>query len=368
MRSRLPYFNKRKRTECIDCKLECIEGKKNGDCIEEILKTEVKTIYDKIKKVKNPNFQAGPKEDIKISIPDAPHLFHVNTYAFNSNGTVVARIGDAGYNRHFFTGSSMNNGMLSTLDLLTKCGQVRDIRMNPRNRYRETSRYPKFVRESPDVEPDECKADEQVNAYNETQKDLQTLIPKEFESGNHGLDRISRVDGFPISLNCNLVKFFDYFVRYNEFINWLDDQSEDDQIKIGMQEKLVEFKHIFYPDFCQMLKEQGRKNITHTKQIINFLLQQNPKDLRQYFCGADGPSNFPFLLNVQVITRKHPKTRRIQTKKGGKNLATAGTTPNPPIIRKWDFKNYTQLIEYVVKLKNKTLDRLIKMAEDKMKK
>jgi len=34
----------------------------------------------------------------------------------------------------------------------------------------------------------------------------------------------------------------------------------------------------------------------------------------------------------------------------------------------WDFKNYKELIEYVVKLKNKTSDRIIKMAEEKMKK
>jgi len=304
MRSRLPYFNKRKRTECIDCKLECIEGKKNGDCIEEILKTEVKTIYDKIKEVKNTNLQADLKEDIKISIPDAPHLFHVNTYAFNSNGTVVARIGDAGYNRHFFTGSSMNTGMLSTLDLLTKCGQVRDIRMNPRRCFRD---------KSPDVEPNECKADEQVNAYNKTQRDIQTLIPKEFEYKISNEDRISRVRGGPISLNCNLVKFFDYFVRYNDLINRLDKQSE---VPIKMQKQLVEFKNIFYPDFCQMLKEQGQKNIAYTKQIINFLLNQDPQDLRMKYCDVDDKG---------TINWEH------------------------------NFKNYDDLITYVDNLKKKTL-------------
>jgi len=44
------------------------------------------------------------------------------------------------------------------------------------------------------------------------------------------------------------------------------------------QKKLFEFKRTFYPDFCQMLKEQGRKNIKHTQQIINFLLKQNPRN------------------------------------------------------------------------------------------
>jgi len=252
----------------------------------------------------------------------------------------------------------MNTGMLSTLDLLTKCGKVRDIRTN--------ATIEIFVDESPDIEPKNCKAQNQVKAYNETQKELQTLIPKEFEfnsgyrrpnNSRFGSDALSPVTGDPISLNCNLVKFFDYFVRYNEFINWFDKQSENDQIKIEMQEKLVEFKHIFYPDFCQMLKEQGRKNITHTKQIINFLLQQNPKDLRQYFCGADGPSNFPFLLNVQVKIQTNRKTRMRRTKKK-RNLATALTTPITPIIMNWDFKNYKELIEYVVKLKNETLDRI----------
>ncbi len=375
--SRFRFFNKRTESkkkeegmDCMECNLNIIEDEKNEDCIEKIIETEVKDIYDKIrtnqeKKMKNSSLMlpaglAKEAKDIKIGIPGVPHLFHVNTYAFTSNGTVVARIGDSGYNRHFFTGSSMNTGMLSTLDLLTKCGKVRDIRTNATIKIN--------VKESPDIEPKDCKAQNQVKAYNETQKKLQTLIPKEFEfnsgyrrpnNSRFGPDALSPVTGDPISLNCNLVKFFDYFVRYNEFINWFDDQSKDDQIKIGMQEKLVEFKHIFYPDFCQMLKEQGRKNITHTKQIITSLLQQTPKDLRQYFCGADKPSNFPFLLNVQVIRRKNPKTMRIQTKKGKeKNLATAGTTPNLPIIRRWDFNNYKKLIEYVVKLKNKTLDRI----------
>jgi len=325
-----PYFNKRKRTECIDCKLECIEGKKNGDCIEEILKTEVKTIYDKIKEVKNPNLQTDHNEDIKISIPDAPHLFHVNTYAFNSNGTVVARIGDSGYNRHFFTGSSMNTGMLSTLDLLTKCGQVRDIRMNPRGNPRN---------KSPDVEPNECKADEQVNAYNKTQRDIQTLIPKEFESGNQGNDRISRISGAPISLNCNLVKFFDYFVRYHDLIKHPDEHSE------VLIKQLVEFKNIFYPDFCQMLKEQGQKNIAHTKQIINFLLQQDPAVLRQKYCNA-GWSDETFTTKEKVtyiIPAKKKKKYR-----NGKLI---------PVPNDWEnnFTNYDDLITYVDNLKNKTL-------------
>jgi hypothetical protein len=72
-------------------------------------------------------------------------------------------------------------------------------------------------------------------------------------------------------------------------------------------------------------------------------------------------------LNDQVITQTNKRTGEKRTKKI-KKLATAGTTPNPPIIMNWDFKNYKELIEYVVKLKNKTSDRIIKMAEEKMKK
>ena len=129
------------------------------------------------------------KDDVSVS-GSPPYLYRVNTYAFLYNETtVVARIGDSGYNRHFFTGSSLNTGMLSTLDLLTKCGSVRGTAQGHSEGYKgdrlEDNKWGAINQikrgETQDVDPRHCDMELQVDNYNESQKTLHTLIPKEID-------------------------------------------------------------------------------------------------------------------------------------------------------------------------------------------
>ena len=199
----------------------------------------------------------------------------MNTYAFLYNETtVVARIGDSGYNRHFFTGSSLNTGMLSTLDLLTKCGSVRGTAQGHSEGYEgdrtEDNKWGAINQikrgETQDVDPRHCDMELQVDNYNESQKTLQTLIPKEidFLLRDEKLSP-SRVKSQELHLNCNLVLFLKYFREYRKFI---ESQNQPEFLKTnGLVTWLNEFTDTYYPDLLQMIKEQSNQN--YTKQIIN---------------------------------------------------------------------------------------------------
>ena len=109
----------------------------------------------------------------------------------------------------------------------------------------------------------------QVDTYNESQKALQTLIPKEmdFLLRDNALSP-SRVESRELHLNCNLVLFLKYFREYKKFI---DTQNQPEFFKTnGFVTTLNEFTDKYYPDFLQMINEQSNQN--YTKQIINSLL------------------------------------------------------------------------------------------------
>ena len=93
----------------------------------------------------------------------------------------------------------------------------------------------------------------------------------------------------------------------------------------------MEFKNTFYPDFCQMLKEQGRKNLTHTRQIINSLLYQNPKMVREKYCPTR-------------LRRIHPLDDAVD-------------------VVMWDFTNYDELIKFILELEKRT-DAILSLSDD----
>jgi len=314
------------------------------------IKGEVASIYGDIrKKVLNtakvgkdeqklpPGLRDTPEKILdKIYVPGStPYLFSVNTYAFERNGTVIARIGDSGYNRHFFTGSSLNTGMLSTLDLLTKCGAVRSTSVLG-------ALYQTELNETKDVSLEKCTNTQQVSNYNKSQTFLQSLIPKEVNKierdtfvydgqsstssssyirrpgrlrpspGNENIFP-SRVSPFPIHLNCHLILFFVYFVKYSTFFSnpyfFLDERyvkplNEEEERTIVFY-RLADFADKFYPDFCQMIAEQP--SLKYTKQIINSLLSEGKGEwgvanLVSKWCrwGNDSSRNFvkdPWVIN-----------------------------------------------------------------------
>jgi len=289
---------------------------------KDVIKNEVQNTYKQIRnKVKNEvkNEEDLPpglnKDNVKddVTVQGSPYLYRVNTYAFLYNKTtVVARIGDSGYNRHFFTGSSLNTGMLSTLDLLTKCGSVRgtasgtlygshlrdaSIQVGADFTFAKNKEGRKgdnkwgavnqILRgETKDVDPSRCGMKLQVDNYNESQKTLQTLIPKEIDLTLRGRrdENPSQVIPHELHLNCNLVLFLNYFREYKKFIDTLvrpEFVKTNDPVTW-----LNEFTDTYYPDFLQMIEEQSNKN--YTEQIINSLLHEKERDLYEKWCYPKG--------------------------------------------------------------------------------
>jgi len=126
----------------------------------------------------------------------------------------------------------------------------------------------------------------QVANYNESQKTLQTLIPKEidFLLRDEQLSP-SRVKSQELHLNCNLVLFLKYFREYKKFI---ESRNQPEFLKTnGLVTWLNEFTDTYYPDFLQMIKEQSNED--YTEQIINSLLPKGEKELYQRWCKS--PSN-----------------------------------------------------------------------------
>ena len=92
-----------------------------------------------------------------------------------------------------------------------------------------------------------------------------------------------------------------------------------------------------------MLKEQGQKNIKHTEQIINILLKQDHKELRQKYCplsrtGDSRASDFPDLFTIDGGF-ECPETSSLRDMK---------FTDKP----EWP-SNYSELIIYINKLENR---------------
>ena len=288
----------------------------------DVIKEEVRDTYKQIrtkvlKEVDEKDLPAGLKADIDkdgVKVRGSPYLYRVNTYAFLYNKTVIARIGDSGYNRHFFTGSSLNTGMLSTLDLLTKCGSVRGTApgtlYNSKLKKPYTGEWADYTEakdpqgrkgdnkwgavnqilrgETKDVDPRHCKMDHQVANYNKSQKALQTLIPKEIDFLLRDTKLSpSQVESKELHLNCNLVLFLNYFRRYKKIIDSIRFDKKYNNYKQFLENltMLNEFADKYYPDFLQMIAEQSNPN--YTKQIINSLLQKEEGELYERWCGRN---------------------------------------------------------------------------------